>query len=176
MKTALFSPQNEHMVKTLIDELTHRIRRVNQVLEKYNSIDGLRPIITEEDAVEFIKSPIKFLDDSIRRDFYIRIEGVKNPDINAVAMIFNIPYNDISSDIRIIRPDLLKWDYVYFKKTSMTIEMKPGAANKIRQELVRPEDVELCRYLNAHAAKHKLSREVVGTVAPMLNLGVRVKS
>jgi hypothetical protein len=176
MKTALFVPQNECRIKTLIDELTHRIRRTNQIIEKYNSIDGLRPIITAEDAAEFVKAPIKFLDDSIRRDFYIRIDGVENPDINAVAMIFKIPYIDLSADIRTGRPDLLKWDYVYFKKTSMTIEMKPGAVNKIRQELIKAEDVEICKLLNAHITRHKLSSDVVRTIAPMLNLGIRHKS
>jgi hypothetical protein len=175
MKNPLLVSQSKRYAKTLIAELTEKVRRTNQIIQKYNSINGLRPILTKEDAAEFVKSPIKFLDDSIRRDFYIRIDGVKNPDITAVAMIFSIPYTDISSDIRITRPDLLEWDYLRFNESSMTIEVKAGAFNKIKEDSIDAEEVDLCKSLNRRIAKKKLSPESVRAISQILGLGLEWK-
>jgi len=188
MKQKLLVSENRDAANRRINEMRNAARQASNLIEFYNKGPVLSPIVTAEQAKQFLTSPKEYLDNAVLSQTGVSFgNGNVKPIPGQVAAFFGMPYGLIVNKINECLVHLYDLSAFSFDEGSHQVVITPEAEAKIKEDskiyLSDPEMIEeytvvkkLCDDLNGHAEQYNILPHDLNRAASALSLKAAVKA
>lgn len=159
--------RHENQSEGVIDGLYKFLSGINELIQTYNNLPGLKNLETEKQVMEFLRDSMHFLDNSISTELRLTISPAAiRPRASEVAKLFGIDYYSFNRKVE-ATPGLKLLQHFKWNIATKKLEIPPSEIQNIKESYFEytesDEEVkevrqirQFCTLLNKHVKRYKI--------------------